>query len=225
MRQDNLADLTALIESVVAKTLSRSGRDDLTTWMTNNPRISNYLSYDRQYDGPSSTDRLFQSIGQIGSLVETYGKNKTQHSDQNQKQGTPISAFGAALGGASAIYGAYKSGDALGGAASGAQAGSAFGPTGAIIGAALGLLAGLFSKGVDKWQRPKFKDADQAYDKLFSLDRGEKDEFFLPESSYFRSGGKSPNIVVRLGNNQFDEHIRESLTNSYASQLQRGLVF
>lgn len=229
MRQDNLADLTALIESIVAQTLSRSGRDDLTTWMTNNPRTSNYMSYDRQYEGPSSTDRLFQSIGQIGSLVETYGKNKNQHSSQNQnlnqKQGIPISAFGNALGGASAIYGAYKSGDALGGAASGAQAGAAFGPTGAIIGAALGLLAGLFSKGVDKWQRPKFKDADKAYDKLFSLDRGEKDEFFLPESSYFRPGGKSPNIVVRLGNNQFDEHIRESLTNSYASQLQRGLVF
>lgn len=223
MRQDNLADLTALIEGIVAQTLSRSGRNELATWMTNNPRTSNYLSYDRQYDGPSSTDRFFQSVGQIGSLVETYGKNKNQHS--NQKQGIPISAFGNALGGASAIYGAYKSGDALGGAASGAQAGSAFGPTGAIIGAALGLLAGLFSKGVDKWQRPKFKNADQAYDKLFSLDRGERDEFFLPESSYFRPGANSSNIVVRLGNNQFDEHIRESLTNSYASQLQRGLVF
>lgn len=66
----------------------------------------------------------------------------------------------------------------------------------------------------------------QAVDKLFSLDRGERDPYSLPDSFYFRTGyNGSRTITVHVGNNEFDKHIRDSLTNSYASQLQRGLVF
>lgn len=222
MARDNLdiTQLTALIESIVAQTLSRSHVSDLETWMTNNPRTANYLSNYHRFEGASGTDELFAQLGQLGTLAMAFGKDK---SNANKASGSY--QFGAALGGLSGIYGAAKMGDPLGGAAAGAQAGSVLGVDGGIIGAGLGLLAGLFSHGIDKWQRPKFKAASQAYDKLFSLDRGERDEFYLPESAYFRTGSSAAGIVIRLGNQQFDDHIRESLTNNYASQLQRGLVF
>ncbi len=125
------------------------------------------------------------------------------------------------------IYGAYKSGDALGGAMSGWQLGASLGTKFGPWGAAAGLLAGLFSKGVDRWQRPKFKDSKEAFDKLFTMDRGERNDYYMPDSFYFRGGGGNipRNIVVKINDKKFDEHVRESLTNNYAAQLQRGLVF
>ncbi len=221
MAQDNLdlSQLTALIESIVAQTLSRSRSDEPKTWLSNDPRFINELfSYYQKPEGPSSTDRLFDQLGQIGSITKSFESN-LKGGDSN------IGRFqiGATLSGLGGIYDAYKMGDPLSGAAAGAQLGAALGSP--LIGAAVGLIAGLFSHGIDKWQRPKFKDADKAYDKLFSLDRGERDEFFLPESAYFRAGSGASNIVIQLGNRQLDDHIRESLTNNYASQLQRGLVF
>ena len=155
---------------------------------------------------------MFGAMSQIASTIKLIDKFKPVSKE--------LSKFGNTLGGLAGIYGAYKSGDSLSGAMSGY---AAFGPWGA----AAGLLAGLFSKGVDRWQRPKFKDSKEAFDKLFTMDRGERDDYYMPDSFYFRGGGGNipRNIVVKINDKKFDEHVRESLTNNYAAQLQRGLVF
>lgn len=128
--------------------------------------------------------------------------------------------------GIAGIASAYQTGDALGGAVSGWQFGAALGADLGPVGAAVGLLAGLLSPGIDRWQRPKFKTAKQAFDKMFTTDRGERDPYYLPDSFYFRGGqAGAKSLVLHIGNDQFDNHINESLTNNYASQLQRGLVF
>ena len=115
---------------------------------------------------------------------------------------------------------AYKSGDPLGGAIAGYE----FGP----VGAAVGFLAGLFGgpPDIDRWDRPKFTAAKKAYETQFVVDRGERNSYYLPDSFYFRTGSTNGGqLVIKIGDEQLNDHIRDSLTNSYASQLQRGLVF
>ncbi|MDF2927896.1 MAG: hypothetical protein K0Q75_134 [Anaerospora sp.] len=238
MAQNNIqaAELSALVESIVNQVLNRSFGDRLVTWASTNPRAAMYLSKE-------TGDRNYGNAGQdistafnIGKITESIARNNAQRATQKameaaQKAGIntkgiqPVSPdknlmrIGSQIMGIAGIANAYQTGDALSGAVAGFQA---FGPWGA----AAGLLAGIFSKKVDRWQRPKFKDAEAAVDKLFTMDRGERDQYYLPDSFYFRAGNNATrNIVVQVGNDQFDNHIRESLTNSYASQLQRGLVF
>jgi hypothetical protein len=206
----NLAELTALIEGIVAQTLSQSFGGQTATWAANNARTSLYLSRE-------TGDRQGNGMYVAGDLSNV-GRFLANESNK-------LDTFGGQLASVAGVVSAYQSGDAIGGAMSGYQLGQAF-SFDPLIGAAIGLLAGLLSPGVDKWQRPKFKDAKQAFDKMFSMDRGERDQYYLPDSYYFRPGGQGPKkIVVKVGNNQFGDYIRESLTNEYESQLQRGLVF
>lgn len=155
------------------------------------------------------------------------------------KFGKDIETIGEGISGAYGIYSAFRNRDPLGGAASGMQLGNALegplsklskslGNAAPFIGLGIGLLAGLFGKKkeINEWNRPKFKDAEQAYNKLFTVDRGERDLYHMPESFYFRNGWSGArHIVVKVGNEQFNDHIRESMTSSYSNQLQRGLVF
>lgn len=219
MAQNNMqaAELSALVESIVNQVLNRSFGDRLVTWASTNPRASMYLSREngnRNYGNAGQDINAMYSIGRITqSTVKKKSGDTLSASDKN------LMRIGSQIMGLAGIANAYQTGDALSGAVAGFQA---FGPWGA----AAGLLAGIFSKKVDRWQRPKFKDAEAAVDKLFTMDRGERDQYYLPDSFYFRAGNNATrNIVVQVGNDQFDNHIRESLTNSYASQLQRGLVF
>ena len=149
-----------------------------------------------------------------------------------------LGGVGNSISGAVGLDSAYKNRDPFGGAMSGYQMATGIGSmfnagtqsmqTLGWIGMGLGLLIGLFGKKkeIDEWKKPKFQDAEKAYNKLFTVDRGEEDLYYMPESFYFRSGWSGPrHIVVKVGNDQFDSHIRESMTSSYATQLQRGLVF
>lgn len=155
-----------------------------------------------------------------------------------------VQSFGTALQGFGGLQSAYKNKDPLNGMMSGYSMMTGLGGmflnpannpahqkllgTLGWIGMGIGLLTGLFGKKkeIDEWNRPKFKDAEQAYNKLFTVDRGERDLYHMPESFYFRSGWSGPrHIVVKVGNEQFNDHIRESMTSSYSNQLQRGLVF
>jgi hypothetical protein len=242
MAQNNasLSELTALIEGIVAQTLSKSSGGQMATWASNNARTSLYLSYangDRgagggaaqvlgQISGISSSILKFEQM-ELNRLIKSPTSNILARDNQItklQKQVSGLNTFSNAVGGLAGVVGAYQSGDAISGAMSGYQLGLALGNP--LIGAAIGLAAGLLSPGVDKWQRPKFKTAKEAFDKMFTMDRGERDQYYLPDSFYFRAGGNGTrNVVVKVGNHEFDDHIRESLTNNYASQLQRGLVF
>jgi|GEM_PF-5368855 len=216
-----LAELTAMIESIVGQVLNKSLGEQMATWAANNARTSLYLSRETgDRNRVSDADQVFGAMSQIASYITQFNKLKNTSS-----------SFASGLGGLAGVYGAYKSGDPIGGAMSGYQLGKAFGFS-PYLGAALGLLAGIFSPGIDKWYRPKFKDAKKAFDKLFTMDRGERDEYYMPDSYYFRTGygsggsyGGHRKIVVKVGNNQFGEYIRESLTNDYESQLVRGLVY
>lgn len=236
-----MADLTVLIESIVAQVLNRSFGEHMTTWAANYARNSLYLS--RETGDRGAEVGMAQSLGQVSGyanslyrleqmelkrLKDDLIKNPQNYSKINtlEKKMSNLDKFSNAVGGLAGIFGAYQSGDAIGGAISGYQLGHALGFGHPLIGAGIGLLAGLLSPGVDKWYRPKFKPAKQAFDKLFTMDRGERDEYYMPDSYYFRTGVQAPKkIIVKVGNNQFDDHIRESLTNAYQSQLQRGLVF
>ncbi len=239
-----LAELTALIESIVSQVLNRSFGDRMTTWAGNAARNSLYRSYETgdRNSGTNAASLLnnmadmvdLVKLGKMANLESLLKKKNMDPNELNLKtqinqtasQLDSLTNIAKTLGGLGGVIGAYQSGDAIGGAMSGYQLGEGLGFGDPLVGAAIGLLAGLFSPGVDKWYRPKFKPAKQAFDKLFSLDRGERDEYYMPDSYYFRTGYQGPKrIIVKVGNNQFDDHIRESLTNSYASQLQRGLVF
>ena len=211
-KNPSLNELTALVEGIVAQVLNKTFGGQMSTWASNNPRTSLYLSRETEdRNKVSGADQMFGAMSQIASTIKAIDKFKPVAENMRK--------FGDKLSGLAGIYGAYKSGDALSGAMSGY---AAFGPWGA----AAGLLAGLFSKGVDRWQRPKFKDSKEAFDKLFTMDRGERNDYYLPDSFYFRAGGNVPrSIVVKINDKKFDEHISESLTNNYAAQLQRGLVF
>lgn len=246
-----LAELTGLIESIVAQVLNKSFGEHMTTWAVNNPRTSVYLSHETgDRDSGVNPAQLFDGLADMTSLIkmikvanlESFLKknkidinkidiNKIDKNIQDKIMGTSsqlesLNKITNTLGGLAGVFGAYQSGDAIGGAMSGYQLGKGLGFGHPLIGAAIGLLAGLFSPGIDKWYRPKFKTAKQAFDKLFTMDRGERDDYYMPDSFYFRTGWQGPKkIVVKVGNNQFDDHIRESLTNAYESQLQRGLVF
>ncbi|MBP2635991.1 MAG: hypothetical protein H6Q72_1898 [Firmicutes bacterium] len=203
----NVSELSALIESIVAKVLSNSFGEKLATWSANQAKNSLYLSRETGKRDWGNAGEVTHDLGQLGSLINKWPKASKEAQD-----------FGKSLSGVAGIANAYESGDAL----SGALSGAALGPWGV----AAGLLAGLLSPGIDRWQRPKFKKAKQAFDKIFSMDRGERDEYYLPDSFYFRAGSNIPrSLVVRVNDKKFDEHVGESLTNSYAAQLQRGLVF
>ena len=170
-----------------------------------------------------STGRV---IGGIGGSLQAIGGLQSAYANKD-----PLSGAMSGLQLANSLTAIFPS---LGGAAaSGAGAAAGAGATGGIstlgwVGLGLGLLIGLFGKKkeIDEWNKPKFQDAEKAYNKLFTVDRGEEDLYYMPESFYFRSGWSGPrHIVVKVGNDQFDNHIRESMTSSYATQLQRGLVF
>jgi len=225
----NAAELSALIESIVAKVLNQSG-GSLASWESRNARISSQLSYANQRDWGNGGQIAGQAytIGRVASYIadnptKFFGSPATQKSTQavgssaTQESTKRLGEFGAGVMSVAGIASAYESGDALSGALSGAYFGWA--------GAAVGLLAGLLSPGVDRWQRPKFKDAPKAFDRMFTTDRGERDQYYMPDSFYFRTGQTgTKSLVVNIGNDQFDNHIRDSMTNNYASQLQRGLV-
>lgn len=218
-----VASITAMVESIVERVMGQKFNNQVMSWMSNNQRISSQLFYPRNsLEGGNNT---FASLKYFGNSMSSLGKSletfKGKELFKGMKEfGGDLAKFGEKVGGAAGIFSAYQNGDPLGGAVSGA---SAFGP----VGAAIGLLAGIFGqKKINRWNRPKFTDAQKAYDKLFTVDRGEQDLYYMPESFYFRAGGGGPRMItVKIGNNQFDDHIRESLTNNYASQLQRGLVF
>lgn len=212
-KNPSLTELTTLVEGIVAQVLNKSFGGQMSTWASNNPRTSLYLSRETgDRNRVSGADQMFGTMSQIASTIKLINKIKSVPKGLGESGNT--------LGGLAGIYGAYQSGDAISGAMSG------FAAFGTPWGAAAGLLAGLFSPGIDRWQRPKFKDAKLAFDKLFTMDRGERDDYYLPDSFYFRAGGNIPrNIVVKINDKKFDDHVRESLTNNYAAQLQRGLVF
>lgn len=225
MAQNNISvpELTALIENIVTQVLNKSFGGQLATWAATSARTSLYLSRENGDRDWGTDGQLANDLYKIGQLTSQL--SKSQITDLVKSQKTNLAKlqktydFGEKFTGVAGIAGAYQSGDALSGALSGA---AAFGPWGAVA----GLLAGLFSPGIDRWQRPKFKDAKQAFDKLFTMDRGERDEYYLPDSFYFRSGGNIPrSLVVRINDKKFDDYVGESLTNKYADQLQRGLVF
>ncbi|WP_312516242.1 hypothetical protein [Anaerospora sp.] len=238
MAQNNMqvAELSELVESIVNQVLNRSFGERLVTWASTNPRSTMYLSRETGDRNYGSGGQNISAAYSIGKFTESIALNNAHRATQKAidsakkagldtkgiQQVSPdknLMRIGSQIMGIAGIASAYQTGDALSGAVAGFQA---FGPWGAVA----GLLAGLFSKKIDRWQRPKFKDAEAAVDKLFTMDRGERDQFYLPDSFYFRAGNNATrNIVVQVGNDQFDNHIRESLTNSYASQLQRGLVF
>ena len=178
--------------------------------------------------------------GELSKSLVAKRENQLKNAEKSWmgNTGRVIGGFGSALQGFGGLQSAYANKDPLSGAMSGSQVGSGIASmftksTSAIqnagwIGMGLGLLIGLFGKKkeIDEWNKPKFRDAEKAYNKLFTVDRGEEDLYYMPESFYFRSGWSGPrHIVVKVGNDQFDNHIRESMTSSYATQLQRGLVF
>ena len=189
------------------------------------------------------------SFGSIFRAQDFYEKQAALEKQETSANDSPdessLSKFGRGLSGlGNGVQGfvglskAYQNRDPLGGAMSGHQmltglgtlfnAGSSAMAALGWAGMGLGFLTGLFGKPkkIDEWQKPKFKKAETAYNKLFTVDRGEEDLYYMPESFYFRSGWQGPrHVVVKVGNEQFDNHIRESLTSNYATQLQRGLVF
>ena len=163
---------------------------------------------------------------------EAYRKSQVKHTSDY------LAGIGGTISGALGVAQAYKNADPIGGAFSGYSMGNSLGSMfsahtflgqwGGMLGLGIGLLGGLFGKKkeINEWNRPKFKDAEQAYTKLFTVDRGERDLYHMPESFYFRNGWSGArHIVVKVGNEQFNDHIRESITGSYSNQLQRGLVF
>lgn len=216
-KNPSLSELTTLVEGIVAQVLNKSFGGQMTTWAANNSRTSLYLSRETGDRGGGSGLQLAGDFYKVGQFAQIAAQNE-QFQKLFKFDTDKLSKLGSRLSSVAGIASAYQTGDAL----SGAMSGAALGPWGA----AAGLLAGLLSPGIDRWQRPKFKDAKQAFDKLFTMDRGERDDYYLPDSFYFRSGNQGGRkITVHLGNQHFDEHIRESLTNNYAAQLQRGLVF
>lgn len=201
----SLSELTVLVEGIVAQVVSKSFGEPMATWAASHSQPSLYLSHENGNRGWGNKGQIIDDAYRLGKIAN-YSK-----SQGIQKFGEHVMSF-------AGVANAYQTGDAL----SGAMSGASFGPWGA----AAGLLAGLFSPGIDHWQRPKFKNAQQVFDKLFTMDRGGRDEYYLPDSFYFRSRRNIPrNLVVRINDKRFDEHINESLTNNYAAQLQRGLVF
>jgi hypothetical protein len=233
----NYDELRAMVETIVVQVLGdKLGGGGASSWMVNSPRVTPWLSYPRNTEpkGPSGTDMFFEMMGDLGGLAKI--AEKYYQGTKRPEASKTLGNIAGTLGGLAGMYGAYRSGDPISGAMSGLQLGtalhqfapkafgSAAGPIGAIVGFLAGALGG--PKMIDEWKRPKFKDAKKAYEKLFMFDRGEEDEYYMPESYYFRAGGGGRrSIVVRIGNNQFDDHIRESLTSSYSTQLERGLVF
>ena len=177
--------------------------------------------------------------------TDNYLKALKDQSDPSRtamaKMGRILNGVGEGLQGFGGLQNAYHSRDPIGGMQSGYQMLTGIGGMFPAVakntklmeglgwaGMAIGLLAGLFGKKkeINEWNKPKFKDAEQAYNKLFTVDRGERDLYHMPESFYFRNGWSgSRHIVVKVGNEQFNDHIRESMTSSYSNQLQRGLVF
>ncbi len=218
MQSDSrMAELTVLIENIVAEVLNKSYGKQTATWAENYALPSLYVSRGAWGDYGSGL--------QVAGSVYNFGRSLQNinaadfHLNEKNKTISDLNKFGKTLSGLAGVYNAYQTGDPIGGALAGAELGG-------VYGAIAGFLIGLFSPGIDKWYRPKFKPAKRAFDKLFRMDRGERDEYYMPDSYYFRTGYQGPQkIIVEVGNNQFDDHIRESLTNSYASQLQRGLVF
>jgi len=181
-KNPSLSELTKLVEGIVAQVLNKSFGGQMTTWAANNPRTSLYLSHETgDRNRVSGADQVISTMSQIASMAKLISKFKAE---PNKDLGN----FGNTLGGLAGIADAYQSGDAISGAMSG------FAAFGTPWGAAAGLLAGLLSPGIDRWQRPKFKDAKQAFDKLFTMDRGERNDYYLPDSFYFRGGEIFPEI-------------------------------
>ena len=199
-------DLTALIESIVERILGGNAGKTMTSWAATSPRISSRIYYQHNSD-PQSNNQALGGLQRLGGVMSAIGTlQNTAH----------LAGAGAAGTGAARIT---------------SESSSIFGTLGAKISAAasiISFLVGLFGGGeeIDRWDRPTFTPVKPSGYKPFTVDRGEEDLYYMPESFYFRTGWTgSRSLVVRIGNNQFDDHIRESLTNSYATQLQRGLVF
>lgn len=238
--------LRALINQMVEQAVGEKMATRQSSWMNQQTPTRSYLTYEhnRNKKEPSSTLSDIYSIGSrfssLGSVFSAQANNMkgSNGAATMTSFGRFVGGLGNGLQGFAGLGNAYQNKDPLGGAMSGFQmmtgigqvfnAGAASMATLGWIGLGLGLLTGLFgkSKKIDEWQKPKFKKAETAYNKLFTVDRGEEDLYYMPESFYFRTGWQGPrHVVVKVGNGQFDNHIRESLTSSYATQLQRGLVF
>lgn len=224
-----LSDLDALVENIVEQVLGKELNKKLTSWMVNSSHISSRLSYQND-SSRGGGNQVFGALERLGVVLSNAGKLGRESATSTTASATPyqgLNNFGTELAGAAGLISAYQNGDALGGAMSGVQLAS-FMNVNPVIGASIGLLAGLLGKpkSIDEWNQPKFTPANQAYETQFILDRGEKDLYYMPDSFYFRTGSTGrQQIVVKIGNEQLDDHIRDSLTNAYASQLQRGLVF
>ena len=219
----SVGQLRSIIDQIVEQALGEKLEKRLSSWSADRSSVYTRPSYDQsktnKYGSGFDFGRLGNSLTSIGNTL-SYG-SALEKTGKNPELGQTLSKIGQGISSAFGIYDAYRNNDPVAGALAGFQLA---GP----IGAGIGFLAGLFGKKkeIDEWNKPKFQDAEKAYNKLFTVDRGEVDLYYMPESFYFRSGWSGPrHIVVKVGNDQFDNHIRESMTSSYATQLQRGLVF
>ena len=228
--------LRAMINQMVEQAVGEKMGARAASWQSDQRRIQAGLNYN---EPKSKTYGDGFDFGRAGGFLRTTGNILTKfaadkdtgevdYTKSTAKVGRAIAGAGAVLQGIGAFQDAYKNNDPFGGAIAGASALSAFGPWGALAGLGIGFVAGLFGKKkeINEWNKPKFKEAEQAYNKLFTVDRGERESYHMPESFYFRNGWSGArHIVVKVGNEQFNDHIRESMTSSYSNQLQRGLVF
>lgn len=229
--------LRSLIEQLVDQAIGQKLGQRGASWQSDQRRIETGHTYDNR-----KNDTYGGDLVAVGNKVGDLGQIFTSLPNQNPS----LMAFGNVLNLASmgiqtvgGLQKAYKNGDPISGALTGMQGLTGIGAmftsnpdklaTLGWVGLGIGLLAGFLGGGnktKTEWNRPKFKDAEKAYNKLFTVDRGEEDLYYMPESFYFRNGWSGPrHIVVQVGNEQFNDHIRDSMTDSYATQLQRGLVF
>jgi hypothetical protein len=205
-QKDPRDELERLVENYLNRTLSQ----EINKRLFQDPKITQHFM--NWFDKSNLKKDLEKELKKLGASI-----GESLHLSDKQVKGI--------AGSLGAAYSAYTNADPLGGAIQGYKAA---GP----VGAAIGLFAGILGqKKIDKWQRHKFEDAKKAQEKPFFLgfDRGDEELYNMPESAYFRTGAqwahRKRKITVYIGNEQLDDHIRGSLTNSYASQLERGLVF
>ena len=243
--------INQMVEQAVGEKMSQRQKSWSSNWTPEQARLSYFDPEKNRKSTPSGANSAIigRTLDSFGDYLQSSSKFQfKKYADDATPKGKGQYNAGAALsaiGGGFNLYSALRSGNGMGAMQAGQQIGSAIGQMTAgagataasaasaiqnagLIGMGVGLLLSLFGrkKTTSEWNRPKFKDAETAYNKLFTVDRGERDSYYMPESFYFRNGWSGArHIVVKVGNEQFNDHIKESMTDSYANQLQRGLVF